>query len=57
MIMTATSTNKVKLRIKINIEILPGGGKENDEKTTTGLISKTATLHVQHTIFCRSINV
>ena len=24
MIMTATSTNKVKLRIKINIEILPG---------------------------------
>ena len=24
MIMTATSTNRVKLRIKINIEILPG---------------------------------
>ena len=26
-------------------------GNENGEKTTTGLISKTATLHVQHTFF------
>ena len=29
-----------------------GKGSENCEKTTIGLISKKATLHVQHTFFC-----
>ena len=29
--------------------MLSGEGNENGEKTTIGLISKTATLHVQHT--------
>ena len=32
--------------------MLSGLGNENDEKTTRGLISKIATLHVQHTFFC-----
>ena len=32
--------------------MLSGEGKENGEKTTTGLISKKAVLHVQHTFFC-----
>ena len=32
--------------------MLSGEGHENDEKTTIGLISKKATLHVQHTFFC-----
>ena len=31
--------------------MLSGEGNENDEKTTIGLISKKATLHVQHTFF------
>ena len=31
--------------------MLSGEGKENGEKTTIGLISKTETLHVQHTSF------
>ena len=31
--------------------MLSGEGHENDEKTTIGLISKKATLHVQHTFF------
>ena len=31
--------------------MLRGEGNENDEKTTTGLISKKTTLHVQHTFF------
>ena len=31
--------------------MLSGEGNENGEKTTIGLISKTATLHVQHTYF------
>ena len=32
--------------------MLSGEGNENGEKTTIGLISKKATLHVQHTFFC-----
>ena len=32
--------------------MLSGDGNENGEKTTRGLISKTAILHVQHTFFC-----
>ena len=32
--------------------MLSGEGKENGEKTTIGLISKKAALHVQHTFFC-----
>ena len=32
--------------------MLCGEGNENGEKTTIGLISKKATLHVQHTFFC-----
>ena len=31
--------------------MLSGEGNENGEKTTIGLISKKATLHVQHTFF------
>ena len=31
--------------------MLSGEGNENGEKTTTGLISKRTTLHVQHTVF------
>ena len=31
--------------------MLSGKGNENGEKTTIGLISKKATLHVQHTFF------
>ena len=31
--------------------MLSGEGSENGENTTTGLISKNATLHVQHTVF------
>ena len=31
--------------------MLSGEGNENSEKTTIGLISKKATLHVQHTFF------
>ena len=31
--------------------MLGGEGNENDEKTTIALISKKATLHVQHTFF------
>ena len=31
--------------------MLSGGGNENGDKTAIGLISKKATLHVQHT-FC-----
>ena len=31
--------------------MLCGEGNENGEKTTIGLISKKATLHVQHTFF------
>ena len=39
--------------------MLDGGGNENGEKTTIGLISKKVTLHVQHTflyIFCRCLH-
>ena len=32
--------------------MLSSEGNENGEKTTIGLISKKATLHVQHTFFC-----
>ena len=32
--------------------MLSGEGNENGDKTTIGLISKKATLHVQHTFFC-----
>ena len=31
--------------------MLSGEGNKNSEKTTTGLISKQAILHVQHTFF------
>ena len=31
--------------------MLSGEGNENGEKTAIGLISKKATLHVQHTFF------
>ena len=31
--------------------MLSGEGNENGEETTIGLMSKKATLHVQHTIF------
>ena len=31
--------------------MLSGEGNENGEKTTIGLISKKATLHVKHTFF------
>ena len=33
--------------------MLSGEGNENVEKTTIGPISKKATLHVQHTFFCK----
>ena len=33
--------------------MLSGEGNENGEKTTIGLISQKATLHVQHTFFAR----
>ena len=36
--------------------MLSGEGNENGEKTTIGLISKKATLHVQHT-FLHDYNV
>ena len=32
--------------------MLSGEGKEKGENTAIGLISKKATLHVQHTFFC-----
>ena len=32
--------------------MLSAEGNENGDKTTIGLISKKATLHVQHTLFC-----
>ena len=38
--------NKIKHRV-----MLSGEGNENGEKTDIGLISKKATLHVQHTFF------
>ena len=31
--------------------MLSGTGNKNGEKTTTGLMNKKATLHVQHTFF------
>ena len=37
--------------------MLSGEGNENGEKTTIGLISKKATLHVQHTFFIHSFAV
>ena len=37
--------------------MLSGEGNENGEKTTIGLISKKATLHVQHTLFVHSFAV
>ena len=36
---------------------LSGEGSENGEKTTIGLISKKATLHVQHTFFVHFLAV
>ena len=35
--------------------MLSGEGNENGEKTTIGLISKKATLHVQHTFLYISL--
>ena len=37
--------------------MLSGEGNENGEKTTIGLISKKATLHVQHTFFVHFFTV
>ena len=37
--------------------MLSGEGNEDGEKTTIGLISKKATLHLQHTFFVRSFAV
>ena len=33
--------------------MLGGESNENGEETTIGLISKNATLYVQHTFFCK----
>ena len=37
--------------------MLSGDGNKNGEKTTIGLISKKATLHVQHTFFVHFLAV
>ena len=37
--------------------MLGGGGNENAEKTTIGLISKKTTLHVQHTFFVHFLSL
>ena len=47
----AVLRKKPSLRIVSFNITLSGEGNENGEKTTIGLISKTATLHVQHTFF------
>ena len=50
MLSSKTRTNGIQVNCSHhNIQIQPGN--ENGEETTIGLISKKATLHVQHTFF------